>query len=67
MDRQNRPLSPLREPLHWKAKRDLKAKMISLQSLLWKGVSLGYVGSMGLNRFSCLISRVWREVLVSAN
>ena len=43
---QNRPLFPLHEPLHWKAKRDPKAKMLSLQSFLRKGVSLGYVGSI---------------------
>ena len=77
MDRQNRPLSPLHEPLHLKAKRHLKAKTISLQSFLWKGVSLGYVGSIqnlkdwkgriGSNRFNRLISLVWREVVVSAN
>jgi len=30
--------------LHWRAKRDAKAKMLSLQSFLRKGVSLGYVG-----------------------
>ena len=41
---QKRPLSPLHEPLHWKAKRDPKAKILSLQSLPRKGVSLGYVG-----------------------
>ena len=29
---QNRSLSPLHEPLHWKAKRDPKAKMLSLCS-----------------------------------
>jgi hypothetical protein len=32
------------EPLHWRAKRDPKAKMLFLQSFLLKGVSLGYVG-----------------------
>ena len=31
------------EPLHWKSRRDPKAKMLSLQSFLRKGVSLGYV------------------------
>ena len=36
--------SPLHEPLYWRAKRDPKAKMLSLQSFLRKGVSLGYVG-----------------------
>ena len=74
---QNRWLSPLHEPLHWKAKRDPKGKipslcspfygracrwdmfgeivtkwtktwnaikMLSLQSFLRKGVSLGHVG-----------------------
>ena len=40
---QNQPLSPLHEPLHWRAKRDPKAKMLSLQFFLRKGVSLGYV------------------------
>ena len=33
----------LHEPLHWKAKRDPEAEMLSLQSFLRKGVSLGYV------------------------
>ena len=28
----------------WKAKRDTEAKMLSLQSFLRKGASLGYVG-----------------------
>ena len=32
------------EPLHWRAKRDRKAKMPFLQSFPRKGVSLGYVG-----------------------
>ena len=41
---QSHPLSPLHEPLHWRAKRDPKAKMLYLQSFLRKGVSLGYVG-----------------------
>ena len=41
---ENHPLSPLHEPLHWRAKRDPKAKMLSLQSFLRKGVSLAYVG-----------------------
>ena len=41
---QNHPLSPLHEPLHWRAERDPKAKKLSLQSFLRKGVSLGYVG-----------------------
>ena len=41
---QSHPLSPLHEPLHWRAKRDPKAKMLFLQSLLRKGVSLRYVG-----------------------
>ena len=41
---QNHPLSPPHEPLHWRAKRDPKAKMLDLQSFLRKGVSLGYVG-----------------------
>jgi len=41
---QNHPLSPLHEPLHWTAKRDPEALMLSLQSFLRKGVSLGYVG-----------------------
>ena len=41
---QSHPLSLLHEPLHWRAKRDPKAKMLSLQSFLRKGVSLGYVG-----------------------
>ena len=40
--------SPLHEPLHWKAKRDPKANMLSLmlylQSFLRKNVSMGYVG-----------------------
>ena len=39
-----RPLSPLREPLRWKAERDPNAKMLFLQSFLRKGVSSGYVG-----------------------
>ena len=38
--------SPLHDPLHWRAKRDPKAKMLSLQSFLRKGVSLAYVGSI---------------------
>ena len=33
-----------REPLHWRAKSDPKAKMLYLQSFPRKGVSLGYVG-----------------------
>ena len=41
---QKRPLSPLHEPLHWRAKRGPKAEMLSLQSFLRKGMSLGYVG-----------------------
>ena len=41
---QSHPLSPLHEPLQWRAKRDPKAKMLSLQSFLRNGVSLGYVG-----------------------
>ena len=32
------------EPLHRRAKRDAKAKMLFPQSFLRKGVSLGYVG-----------------------
>ena len=43
---ESHPVSPLHEPLHWRAKRDPKAKMLSLQSFLRKGVSLGYVGSI---------------------
>ena len=39
-------VSALHEPLHWKAKRDPKARMLSLQSFLRKGVSLGYAGSI---------------------
>jgi len=34
------------EPLHWRAKRDPEAKMLSLQSFLRRGVSLGYGGSI---------------------
>ena len=41
---ENHLVSPLHEHLHWRAKRDPKAKMLSLQSFLRKGVSLGYVG-----------------------
>ena len=41
---QSRPLSPLHEPLHWRAKRDPKAKMLFPQSFLRKGVSVAYVG-----------------------
>ena len=41
---QSHPLSPQHEPLHWRAKRDPKAKMLYLQSFVQKGVSLGYVG-----------------------
>ena len=41
---QDHSLSPLHEPLDWRAKRDPKAKMIDLQSFLRKGVSLGCVG-----------------------
>ena len=33
---------PLHEHLHWRAKRDTNAKMLSLQSFLRKGVSLGH-------------------------
>ena len=40
-DLKDHPLSPLHEPLHWRAKRDPKAKMPSLQSFLRKGVSFG--------------------------
>ena len=42
--RRTNPLSPLHEPLHWRAKRDPRAKMLSLQSFLRKGVSVAYVG-----------------------
>jgi len=42
----NHPLSPLHESLHRRAKRDPEAEMLSLQSFLRKGVSLGYVGSI---------------------
>ena len=38
---QNHPLSPLHEPLHWRAKRDPKAKMLSLQSFLREGRVVG--------------------------
>ncbi|KAJ1472749.1 hypothetical protein T484DRAFT_1974656 [Baffinella frigidus] len=41
---EDHPLSPLHEHLHWRAKRDPKAKMLSLQSFLRKGVALAYVG-----------------------
>ena len=41
---QNHPSSHLHEPLHWRAKCDPKAYMLSLQSFQRKGVSLGYVG-----------------------
>ena len=41
---QNHPLSPLHEPLHWRAQRDPKAKMLYLQSFLWKSVLLSFVG-----------------------
>ena len=37
------PLSTWSDPLHWKAQRDSKAKMLSLQSFLRKGVPLSYV------------------------
>ena len=42
--RQLEIFTPLHEPLHWRAKRDPKANMLSLQSLLRNGVSLAYVG-----------------------
>ena len=38
------------EPLHWRAKRDPNAYMLSLQSFLRKGVSLGYVGRIQTSR-----------------
>ncbi len=38
------PLPPVHEPLFWKAKRDPKAKILCLQSLLRNGMSLTYVG-----------------------
>ena len=41
---ENHPLSPLLEPLHRRAKRDPEVKMLSMQSFLRKGVSLGHVG-----------------------
>ena len=41
---QNRPLSPLREPLHWKAKRDPKAAVLSTEGrvvgLCWENQNL---------------------------
>jgi len=37
-------MSLLHEPLHWRAKRDPKTEMLSLQFFLRKGVSLAYVG-----------------------
>ena len=37
-------LKDLHGPLHGRAKRDPKATMLYLQSLLRKGVSLGHVG-----------------------
>ena len=43
---QSHPLSPVHDPLHWRAKRDPKASMLSLQSFLRKGVSLSYVGRL---------------------
>ena len=58
LPQQNHPVSSLHEPLHWKVKRDPKANMISLQSFLRKGVSLGYVGSIKnlkeLNDLKCV-------------
>ena len=44
LPQQNHPLVSLHEHLHWRAKRDPKAKMLYLQSFPWKGVSLGYAG-----------------------
>ena len=41
---QSHPLSPPHEPLHRRAKRDPKAKMLYLQSFLRTSVSLGHVG-----------------------
>jgi len=38
---QNHPLSPLHEPLLWRAKRDPKAYMLSLQSFLREGRVVG--------------------------
>ena len=38
---QSHPLSPLHEPLHWRAKRDPKAQMLSLQSCLREGRVVG--------------------------
>ncbi len=43
---EDHPVPPLHEPLHWRAKRDPKAHMLSLQSFLRKGVVLAYVGSI---------------------
>ena len=40
---QSLPLSPLHEPLHWRAKRDMRAYIFFLQSFLRNGLSLGYV------------------------
>jgi hypothetical protein len=38
---QSHALSPLHEPLHWRAKRDPKALMLSLQSFLREGRVVG--------------------------
>jgi len=38
---QSHPLSPLHEPLHWRAKRDPKAQLLSLQSFLREGRVVG--------------------------
>ena len=43
---EDHPVPPLHEPLHWRAKRAPKARMLSLQSFLPNGVVLAHVGSM---------------------
>ena len=41
LPQQSHPLSPLHEPLHWRAKRDPKAYFFSLQSFLREGRVVG--------------------------
>ena len=38
---QDHPLSPLHEPLHWRAKRDPRAQLLSLQSFQREGRVVG--------------------------
>ena len=66
------PLSPLHEPLHWRAKRDPKANMLSLQipsterrvvGICWEHLKPnGPKGSESKNAFSAVLSTEGRGV-----